>query len=59
MDEEGNITSEPDSNITEENINKAIKNLLTKDKQLITVFLPSDDPKLSTAHKIEEKLKLL
>lgn len=59
IDEKGNISNESESDITEKNINKSIKDFLTKDKQLITVFLPSNDSKLSNTHKIEEKLKLL
>ncbi len=57
MDQDGNTVSEFDSDISEKNIHNTINEFLSKNKQLITIFLPTDDLKLNTANKIEEKLK--
>jgi Zn-dependent M16 (insulinase) family peptidase len=59
IDKKGNIENGANCKFDEKNIKDTVNETLSKSKQIITVFLPTDDNKLNPAFRIEEKLKSL
>ncbi len=62
IDEKENITNESKNgeNVSvtnEKTVQNTFNNFLSKDRRIITVFLPTDDLRFNTANKIEEKIK--